>query len=323
MNLRLSILLVAVLLIIGGIFLALRFTGSEAVREQRPWLFRIDENSIAHITVSHGGQTVDYAKNPGSEDWNILGEPDIPVYRPKFGGTPLMLSGPRVSRVVAAKVKNLASFGLEPPQTKVRVTDRGGSTLEFYLGDPTPDSEQQYASLVGNPALFTVPASWAEVINRLADDPPYLRLFQLTDEDLVYFEVSSAGQAATYEKQVGTGQWYILGETEVPVYPGKWGETPVLISGPRVDQVIADTFDNPKQYGLDPPQTTVRITQRDLRVLEFHLGDSTEDGKYLYARVAGQPELFAMPKVRAQHIIDLATQPPYPPESENGTPGSG
>jgi hypothetical protein len=225
--------------------------------------------------------------------------------------------------VLAAKVKNPGSFGLEPPQTKVRVTDRSGNTLEFYLGDATPDSEQQYASLVGDPALFTVPVAWAEVINRLADDPPYLRLFQLTDKDLIYFEVSSGDQAATYTKNENTGQWYIRGEPEVPVNSEKWGETPVLISGPRVDKIIADTFDNPEQYGLDPPQTTVKITQPEFGVLEFHLGDSTEDGKYLYARVFGQPELFAMPKVMAQQIINLATQPPYPPESESGTPGSG
>ena len=330
MNLRLSILLVAVLIILGVAFLpiggeglVLRLTSSEPVPERNPWLFRIDENTIAHITVSHGGQSVDFAKILGSEDWNILGEPDIPVYWPKFAGTPLLFTGPRVSRVLAEDVSNPASYGLDPPQTQVRLTDRSGNTIEFYLGDPTPDSAQQYASLVGDPGLFTVPISWAEVINRLADDPPYLRLFQLPNEALIYFEVSSLGQATTYAKNETSGQWYILGQTEVPVYPEKWGETPVLISGPRVDQVIEDTFDNPDQYGLDPPQATVRITQPDIGVLEFHLGASTEDGNHLYARVAGQPELYAMPKVRAQQIIDLATQPPYPPESESSTPGSG
>ena len=180
MNLRLSILLMAVLVIIGGTFLALRFTGSEAVPEKRPWLFRIDENSISHIAVSHGGQTVDYAKNPGSGEWSILGEPVIPVYWPKFGETPLLLSGPRVSRVLAAEVNNPTSYGLEPPQTKVRVTDRSGNTIEFYLGDPTPDSAAAVRQFSWGPrAIYCTYIEWAEVINRLADDPPYLRLFQL------------------------------------------------------------------------------------------------------------------------------------------------
>ena len=322
MNLRLSIFLVVVLLIIVGTLLGIRYTGSEDVAPRNPWLYRMQEDSIVHFTVSHQGRTIEYSKTPGSSDWNILGEPVIPVYYPKFGGTPLLLSGPRVSRVLLEEIKNPGDYGLDPPKTQVRVTDRGGNTLEFYLGDPTPDSNQQYASLVGDPALFTVPFAWAQEINKRADDPPYLRLFQLEDRDLLYFEVTSAGQAATYEKIIGTGQWNIRGEPEVPVYPEKWGETPAMIAGPRVDRVIEDALDNPGQYGLDPPLTTVKITLPDLRVLEFQLGDSTEDGKYTYARVAGQPSVFAMPKVRAQHITELATQPPYPPESESGTPGS-
>jgi hypothetical protein len=65
---------------------------------------------------------------------------------------------------------------------------------------------------------------------------------------------------------------------------------------------------------LDPPQTKVTLGQLVSRPVEFHLGNATEDGKYRYARVAGEPELYAMPAVRAQRIIDLALKPPYPPE---------
>ena len=313
MNLRLTIFLVFALAIAIGVVLGLRFTGSEDVPEKNPWLFRIDENSISKIVVSHQGNTVEFAKPPGTGDWTILGEPAIPVFRPKFGGTPLLVSGPRVSRVLATEIDNPASFGLDPPKTHVTVVDRIGNTVEFILGDPTPDSDQQYASLIGNPALFTVAIEWAQVINRLADDPPYLRLFQLEDEALAYFEVSSAGYAASYQKQATTGRWFILGETEVPVHLEKWGDTPVVISGPRVDLVVAENLDNPEEYGLEPPLTRVRVAGPEGGVIEFHIGNPMGNGEYLYARVAGQPQLYAMPKSRAQRIIDLAIQPPYPP----------
>ena len=329
MNLRLSILLVVVLLIFGGAFLVVRLTGSEATTDKRPWLYRMDEASIVHIAVSHGGNTVNYDRQPGSGDWyiqgNEQGEPDILVFNPKFGGTPLLVSGPKVSRVLKASIKNPAGFGLEPPQTRVQVTDRAGNMVEFHMGGPTPDLDQQYAILVGNPGLFTLPKAWADVINRLALEPPYLRLFQLIDDALIYFEVSSQGQTASYEKAVGTGEWFILGDTKVPVSQEKWGETPELMSGPRVEQRVAKSFDNPAQYGLEPPVASVRIFQADQSqpMMEFHLGDATEDGEYLYVRLAGEPELFAMSKSRAQRIIDLATKPPSPPGQESESPGSG
>ena len=324
MNLRLTILLVAALVIAVGTFLGLRYTGgSEEVTPKNPLLFRVDENSIVHISVSHEGRTVEYGKTLGTDEWVILGEPDIPVYWPKFGGTPLLVSGPRVSRVLATEIDDPASFGLDPPETEVKVTDRSGNSLQFHLGSATPDIAQQYAILVGDPALFTVAVEWAHVINRLADDPPYLRLFQLEDGALAGFQVISAGQAASYAKKPDTDEWYIQGEKQFPVQPQKWGDTPTIISGPRVDQVVADTLDNPEQFGLKPPLTAVRILHGDGQIMEFHIGNPIGNGEYLYARVAGQPVLYAMPKSRAQRIMDLAIEPPYPPGADPSTPGSG
>ena len=323
MNLRLSILLVTVLLIFGGTFLVVRFTGGEDAPEQRPWLYRMNDDSIVHIAVSRGGQTVDYERKPGGGDWYILGDPEIPVFDQKWGGTPLLFSGPRVSRVLSSEIKNPPSFGLEPPSTRVIVTDRNSNSVEFHLGNQTPDARHHYARLVGDPALFTVPEIWARVVNELATEPPYLRLFQIDGETLVLIEVSNNGGSATYQKNLDSGQWIIQGATEVPVFQEKWGETPQILSGPRAEQLVARSFDNPEDYGLDPPQVTVRLGHGTNEIVEFHLGDATADGEYLYATVVGRPELYAIPKLRAQGIIDLAVEPPYPPEIAEETAESG
>ena len=173
MNPRLSILLVAILFLFGGTFLAVRFTGLDEGTPDNPWLYRIDEDDISHISVNHQGQTVDYDRKSGSYEWFIKGDPDVPVHKPKWGGTPLLLSGPRVSRVLNKAPDDLAPYGLQSPLTRIWVTDSSGNVVEFQLGDPTPDGENHYARLVGDPALFTLPASWAQVVNRLAVEPPY------------------------------------------------------------------------------------------------------------------------------------------------------
>ena len=315
MNLRLSILLVMVLLIFGGAFLVVKFTESDETPDNRPWLYRIDENAIVHISVSYRGDTVSYRRKAGSPNWYILGEPDIPVFHRKWAGTPLLLSGPKVTRVLADTMTNPAAFGLAPPVTRVTVTDRSGRTIEFHLGDPTPATHQQYARLVGNPTLFTVPVSFADEIKRLATSPPYLQLYQLVDETLEYIEVRSNNQTNIYLKHRDTGQWYIQGETLVPVFSEKWDDTPAFISGPRVDQVVTESFHNPGIYGLDAPQANVRLSVLTGEVTEFQIGSLTDDGKYRHTWMAGEPRLFAMPDQWAQRITDLATQPPYPPRA--------
>jgi hypothetical protein len=315
MNLRLSFLLVMVLLIFGGTFLAIKFTGSDETPDTRPWLYSIDPNNIVHVSVSYQDDTVSYQRKAGSLDWLILGEPEIPVFLPKWSGTTLLLSGPKVNRVVADTIRDPTAFGLAPPVTRVTIIDRSGNTLEFHLGDPTPDTRFQYANLVGDSTLFTVPVSMAEVVNRLVTKPPYLQLYQLEHENLAFIEVKSGGQSNIYFKPPGTEQWFIQGETVVPVFSEKWGDTPAFISGPRVDQVVAESFDDPSMYGLAPPQTSVRLSVRTGEVTEFQLGGLTDDGKHRYTSLSGEPRLFAMPEQWAQRISDLAVEPPYPPEA--------
>ena len=177
MNIRLSFFLVIVLILFGGTYLVFQFTDSSKSKPvHRPWLFKVDDNSIKHIQITYDGDTVDYDKKPGSTTWFIQGndrESDVEVFQKKWSGTPLLLSGPQVNRIVSPSFDNAASYGLDPPRTIVKVTERSGIVYEFHMGNVTPDGENQYTYLIGDPTLFTVPQIWAEVINRLAYEPPY------------------------------------------------------------------------------------------------------------------------------------------------------
>ena len=98
MNLRLSILLVVVLVLFGGTFLAVRMTRTTERAPINPWLFSMDEGTIAHIQVSFRDKVVDYDRPPGSISWMIQGDPDVPVFQDRWAGTPLLLSGSKPFR---------------------------------------------------------------------------------------------------------------------------------------------------------------------------------------------------------------------------------
>ena len=149
MNLRLSILLVTVLLLVGGTFLVFRYFGPTERNQDEPWLYHMDEDRIVRIEVQHGGQSVLYSKNPGSTRWYIRGEPDIPVFIEKWSGTPLLLSGPRVDRTLTEVIDDPSKYGLDPPESVVKVSNRSEQTFEFHMGGPTPDDGNQYVRLDG------------------------------------------------------------------------------------------------------------------------------------------------------------------------------
>jgi len=320
MNLRLSILLVVVLVIFGGTFLVLRFTDSNEPKQTSPWLYRINEGSIIKLELVYQGEAVNYYRNPASLDWYIEGSeegsPDIPVFQQRWGGTPLLLSGPRVTRALSDSIEDPASFGLEPPETSVKVFDRSGNQMEFHLGIPTPDNQNQYARLVGDDSLFTVPIQWAQVVNRLVFDPPFGRLYRIDPLSVIFVQFSRGDDVTRYGLQGSPGTWFLDAEPLEAIDPSAWAESLLMLSSPNMDQIIAHDIDDPALYGLEPPDTAVVIVRdRGLPAIEFLIGDLTPDGLYRYVSVtAGSTEskdtnLYGVLASHIDPIIALATDP--------------
>ena len=171
MNVRLSILLAALFLIIGGSVIVSRLLSTPESRLQEPKIWSVAMEDIVHISATHGEETVSYARN--GDQWVIEDGNDTPVYIDKWAGTTLLLSGPRAARVISQTVSNLADYGLDKPSAIIVVQERGGQSFEFHLGIKTPDERNQYATLVGNPRLFTLASEWGDVVTGLATEPPY------------------------------------------------------------------------------------------------------------------------------------------------------
>lgn len=320
MNLRLSFLLVVVLVIFGGTFLVLRFTDSNEPKESSTWLYRINEGSLVNFEVVYQGDSVNYYRNPASLDWYIKGSPegsaDIPVYQQRWGGTPLLLSGPRVTRPLSDSIDDPAEFGLGPPETQVKIFDRSGNEIEFHLGIPTPDNQNQYARLVGADALFTVPIEWAQVVNRLAFDPPVGRLYNIDPREALVVQFFRGDDITRYFLEEATGRWLLDGETPQVVDSGAWAEALLMLAEPRMDQIIAHDIDDPALYGLDPPETVFVIVRRaGLQGIEVHIGHVTPDGNHRYVRVIASSalsedtNLYGVLTSRIDPIIRFATDP--------------
>ena len=307
-------------MIFGGTFLVLRFTDSNEPKNESPWLYRIDEGDIIGLELVYQGEEIAFFRSPASLNWYIAGEPgvspDIPVFQQRWGGTPLLLSGPRVTRPLSDTIDDPAGFGLDPPETAVTVFDRYGNTIEFHLGIPTPDNKNQYARLVGHDSLFTVPIEWAQVVNRLAFDPPVGRLYQIDPRDVLLVQFFRGEESTRYVIEDGTGRWFLDGEDPKLVDPGPWAESLQTLLSPRMDQILAGNIDDPALYGLEQPDTVVVIPRLGgLSTIEWLIGDLTPDGQFRYvdvitgSLVSEDNNLYGVLASRIDPIIALATDP--------------
>ena len=289
------------------------------VPKDEPWLYTIDERTITYIKVEHSGKSAEYARDSVSDQWMILGEPDYPVFQQKWDGTPLLLSGPRVNQGLKETIDNPADYGLDPPESVVQVADRSGNIFEFHIGIPTPDDSNQYVRLVGNDVLYTVPSVWVSVVNRLALDPPYGRLFDLELELIRVVEVTAGESTAVYFLE---GDQWLVSEGPPPVDPEtaalaseEWPEWMATLAAPRIDEIVEQRLENRKterlaEYGFDNSSVRVVITRRGSAAIEFHLAEGPPGSESYYARTVNNDDsLYLIRKWRLEGIAALATAP--------------
>ena len=358
MNIRLTILLVFVLAIFGALALWFRPWAQDAPREEEPWAWRIDDDAIVHIEATHQGRTVVYEKDLGRGKWFIVDDGGVsgggerqPVYHDKWAGTTLLLSGPKVNRVLSEAIENPAQYGLDPPESVIRITEETGRTYEFQLGNATPDAGYHYMRVEGSGQLFTIPEVWARVVNKLALEPPYvpppIELGYFYDADfrnIQALEVTHMGVRVSYTPNPAERKWYASvdgGEPQAVRQPEWW--TPQLSwfgkpgkpGGPDTPGgwLISETDAGNPEYGLNPPRTVVRITTHEAQH-EFFIGEPhtevdeagqpiLDDGGNAqtlvhYAGLPDDPIVYVINAVRARRTICLAAEPPLADGGDGG-----
>ena len=334
MNVRLTILLAVLAAMIGSTWAIIEFTDLVFRGESdpdKPWLYHMEETDITQIEVIHGDNSIEFSRDAGSNQWMIVDDPIFPVFAHRWGGIPLLLSGPRVDRGLKTTIDNPSVYGLDPPGTIVRVSDWAENMFEFHMGIETPDGENQYARLVGNDALYTVPAPWAQVIHRLADEPPWGRLFDVDTAIIRVVEIQVGDESGVYFLE--GDQWLVSPgpppvdlETSAPV-SDDWAEWLSLLAAPRVDTIVEpriEDYDTDllEQYGLADPQITVVMARRGLAVLEIHLADGPPGSDTYYARTINNSDsaLYSINTSRLEGIeslaTDLLTHPDWTPPTQ-------
>lgn len=173
MSLRLTLALLAFLSLLGA-YLYFHELRKEPEPEEPPppQFYEIEEEDIESIRLASQGKEVSFVK--GSEGYFHFDAVDGPqVDMQRWGGIPLLLSGPRSQRLLTEKAESLAPYGLDRPSLVITVGLTGGADFGILVGDKTPDGQKHYVMMRGFDSVFLIDASWGDVLARLVAEPPF------------------------------------------------------------------------------------------------------------------------------------------------------
>ena len=203
------------------------------------------------------------------------------------------LDGLEIDEVVTETPSRLSEFGLDPPQSRVAVSQQGGPTQEVLFGRKTPDEGSVYAKQPGKPRVFTVPAYSAAVFDK--------KPFDLRDRDILHVQrdavrkLEVTGPEGAYAlARDARGEWGFT--SPVPTRAGRWSVDGLLgnLETLRMESVASEDASDLKPYGLDKPARTVKLGLADGNAKTLEIGAAAGDKKH-YAREAGRGLVAVIP----------------------------
>ena len=180
MNVRLSIFLVTLLIIVGGGVLVTQVlrTSEGELTEQKDRLYRVSVEVLAGVKMTSEGREISFIQK--EDEWFIKGDEDgedIPVNMSRWGGIPQLLQGPTVAQNLSESGENLGdltSYGLDPPRSLIQLTTQDARVIvEVQIGEVTPTGDGYYTKVADSDTLFITLSEWVDVILGMLTNPPY------------------------------------------------------------------------------------------------------------------------------------------------------
>lgn len=313
-----GILLVVLALIAGLWFFVIKEGEEPRTVTDAFWFYKVAESDIDIISIQTETIEQSFTHRDG-EGWYFTGEQQPPVDLARWGGVTLVLSGPRTRRVLAEKIDDLKTYGLDPPSTVLNLSLRGDRSLQLYLGALTPDGSGYYATQEGDDNLYVIESVWGQVLRRLAFEPPYPQWFYKFDPARVLYLGVTKGDVTSDFVTNGT-TWRFANADRTSIDPIRWAEIVPLLDGPPSLGILQDRIDDLGKYGLLEPEATIIVEYLPPQGIEganwevlLEIGSKIEDGSGYYAKAVGQAALLTVDVDWYETMERLVDEPPLVP----------
>ena len=186
MNLRISLVLIILVswFSVFGVLVLKSDIGSEKSEDQINYFYRISSGDITNISIRNQDNALSWRLIDNT--WYFDNMDGIPADTFRWGGIIDLLQGPQLYRTLSENIDDKSKYGLEDPSTEISIFLASGDKRTLFIGDATPDLQNNYAYLEGDNKLVMVDSTWKGVLARLVDEPPYPKwMYKLNEEDIL------------------------------------------------------------------------------------------------------------------------------------------
>ncbi|MBI2875517.1 MAG: DUF4340 domain-containing protein [Candidatus Tectomicrobia bacterium] len=288
-------LLLAVLLGLGGYFYFYELRGKEAQKareEAAKKLFSLKREEIQEIRLRTEKQGITCRKTGGR--WELVSPVKAPADPAEIESLLSSLTDLTSERTVEEKPKDLAAYGLQPPQGEVVLKGSRGEQV-LRVGSQSPLDSFFYVQKRGNPGVLLASSALQDSLNKGSFDLRDKTVVALSPKEVQKVELAREGLSLTCQRRAGD-RWDLVAPLRYRADGEKIQDALEKLRALRVKQFVDEQPQDLARYGLDAPQGRLVLWKEDAK------GKSTsqvlrwarQPEGTLYAQRQGAPQVFAL-----------------------------
>jgi len=285
-NYRVTIILLAVLAVLVGAYLLI---SNLKLFETEKYIYNFNEGkvkaSVREIWVDSKDKNYDFVKD--KDRWTMVKPAPYKLDQDVMKGVENALLVMQPESEVEKNPADLAKYGLDKPDTKIRFKLDGGTEKTLLIGSQTSmsniyyvkdsDSPEVYTLTLGTINTFTAPVSDFRDKTLLAVDLGKLKSFTFYKDGVKQFKVDDSG--------TGRVKWKVVEPVEEDTKGDIFNSIIRNVSQLKIKDFIEDKASNMAQYGLDKPAYAVTLTDETGKSQTLYYGKYDEGKLGSYIRV--------------------------------------
>ncbi len=240
------------------------------LRDKRVLVF--DESSLRGLTIERPQGTIELSEDEGS--WSITAPANYPADQASVRGLVSTLHSMRATDFVDETSDHLERYGLDTPARRVILEIEGAQPIELRVGTELDSVLRVQSSL--RPTVYAVP-SW--VGDSLDRDVSYFRdktISHFAAEDAAAITIADGDDVLALERKT---EGWVDSAGDAAIDSGAVDELVREMASLQGFEIAADEPDTLASFGLDPPERTIRISDRDgVELGAVSVGSHAADG---------------------------------------------
>jgi Domain of unknown function (DUF4340) len=292
MNLRNTLIVALILLLLGGYAYFIEYKGTQKKEEkekQKKTLLEVKKADLSKIEIETADQKIDLL--PSGEAWRITapisGRADDATVN-RFTGAVEKL---QYDQVLEEKPGNLEQFQLTKPKMTIRLfLKKGNAEKSLMIGAKSPVGNLYYFKMNNDPRVYLVDSSVGDLANTTLLDLRDKRLTDFSSDKVQSLSFHNGALDLQFSKEGGV--WKMKTPVDSAAADSEITSFLSTLEFLKATRFIDEASPNLTEYGLQEPFATVDIVQE--KGLEQKIAFGKDQNNQYFCRVEGNPSISAI-----------------------------